>query len=196
MALNYRNEPIRERGGDPAFWFSSRHHGDPATTRFAAFAGDPIWFRAVQGSHEEQHSLQVHDMRWRRFRANEGSVVRAQQTFGIAEAFTFIVQDRYGPGDYLYKLSAADDLWLGCWGLIRSFRPSPRPRRPGDSARWATGPSPRGGWEHFPAPAPGSSPPGPRRPPSRPESRCGIFTWSPSRGGSSTATRTWSTRSG
>ncbi|HEX8198894.1 MAG TPA: multicopper oxidase domain-containing protein, partial [Isosphaeraceae bacterium] len=121
MALNYRNEPIRERGGDPAFWFSSRHHGDPATTRFAAFAGDPIWFRAVQGSHEEQHSLQVHDMRWRRFRANEGSVVRAQQTFGIAEAFTFIVQDRPGPGDYLYKLSAADDLWLGCWGLIRSF---------------------------------------------------------------------------
>ena len=122
MALNYRNEPIRERKGDPAFWFSSRHHDDPATTLFAAIEGDPIWFRTIQGSHEEQHSFQVHDMRWRRFRANEGSTVRAQQTFGIAEAFTFLVQDRPGPGDYFYKLSAADDLWLGCWGLIRSYR--------------------------------------------------------------------------
>ncbi len=124
MALNYRNEPIREREGDPAFWFSSRHHDDPATTLFAAIEDDPIWFRTIQGSHEEQHSFQVHDMRWRRFRANEGSTVRAQQTFGLSEAFTFIVQDRPGPGDYLYKLSAADDLWLGCWGLVRSYRRS------------------------------------------------------------------------
>ncbi len=26
MAVNYRSEPIRERGGDPAFWFLSRRH--------------------------------------------------------------------------------------------------------------------------------------------------------------------------
>ncbi len=121
MGLNYRNEPIRERKGDPAFWFSSHHHPDPATTRFAAFENDPIWFRLVQGSHEEQHSFQIHGMRWRRFRVNLGSPIRNQQTFGIAEAFTFVNYGLFGSGDYLYKLSGADDLWLGCWGLIRSF---------------------------------------------------------------------------
>jgi FtsP/CotA-like multicopper oxidase with cupredoxin domain len=121
MALNYRSEPLRERPGDPAYWFSSRHHPDPATTRFLTFAGDPVRLRLVQGSHEEQHSFQVHGMRWRRFRDNAGSSLRNQQTFGIAEAFTFDIADRIEPGDYLYKLSSADDIWLGCWGLIRSF---------------------------------------------------------------------------
>ncbi|WP_414581122.1 multicopper oxidase domain-containing protein [Scytonema sp. PCC 10023] len=135
MALNYRNEPIRERGGDPAFWFSSRHHPDPATTRFAAFENDPIWFRLVQGSHEEQHSFQIHGMRWRRFRVNVDSPVRNQQTFGIAEAFTFINHEQFGPGDYLYKLSGADDLWLGCWGLIRAFQKSALPSETGDLRR-------------------------------------------------------------
>jgi FtsP/CotA-like multicopper oxidase with cupredoxin domain len=135
MALNYRSDPIHERlrdptdpdgrrRVDPARWFSSLHpyNRDPFTTRFATFENDPIWFRAVQGSHEEQHSFQVHGMRWRRFRVNTGSPIRNQQTFGIAEAFTFINHEAYGPGDYLYKLSGADDLWLGCWGLIRAFR--------------------------------------------------------------------------
>ena len=41
---------------------------------------------------------------------------------GISEAFTFINEARVRPGDYLYKLSGADDLWLGCWGLIRALR--------------------------------------------------------------------------
>jgi hypothetical protein len=75
----------------------------------------------LQGSHEEQHSLQIHGMRWRRFRGNPDSTVRAQQTLGIAEAFTFINEELTRPGDYLYKLSGADDLWLGCWGIIRAF---------------------------------------------------------------------------
>lgn len=121
MGLNYRNTPIRERGGDPADWFNSKVHGDPYTTIFQTFANDPIWFRVVQGSHEEQHSFQVHGMRWRRFRANLGSAIRNQQTFGLSEAFTFINEEPYGKGDYLYKLSGADDLWLGCWGIIRAF---------------------------------------------------------------------------
>jgi hypothetical protein len=122
MALNYRNEPIRERPGDPAFWFSSLYHRrDPSTTLFGAYENDPVWLRVLQGSHEEQHSLQVHGMRWRRFRDNTESVVRAQQTLGIAEAFTFINEETITPGDYLYKLSGADDLWLGCWGIIRAY---------------------------------------------------------------------------
>ena len=123
MALSYRNEPIRERPGDPAFWFSSTFHGrDPATPLLTAFEEDPIWIRILQGSHEEQHSFQVHDLRWRRFRANLDSVIRNQQTLGLSEAFTFIVDEPVGRGDHLYKLSGADDLWLGCWGLIRVHR--------------------------------------------------------------------------
>jgi len=131
MGLNYRSDPIHERlkvkGSDgyvdPAHWFSSLapYHRDPCTTRFLTREGDPVWFRVVQGSHEEQHSLQVHGMRWPRFRDNPQSPLRNQQTIGIAEAFTFIPDRGYGPGDHLYKLSGADDLWLGCWGLVRAF---------------------------------------------------------------------------
>ncbi|HEX8441160.1 multicopper oxidase domain-containing protein [Archangium sp.] len=126
MALNYRNTPIRERSGDPAHWFSSRQHGDPDTTIFHTYENEPLWIRLVQGSHEEQHSFQIHGMRWRRFRANLDSSLRAQQTVGIAEAFTFINDEPFGAGDYLYKLSAADDLWLGCWGIIRALPRSSR----------------------------------------------------------------------
>ena len=63
MGLNYRNAPIRERGGDPANWFNSRVHGDPDTTVFKTYAGEPIWIRLLQGSHEESHSFQIHALR-------------------------------------------------------------------------------------------------------------------------------------
>lgn len=135
MALNYRSDPIPERlkdptdptgqrDVDPAYWFSSLdpYNRDPYTTIFQTNEGDPLWFRMIQGSHEEQHSFQIHGMRWQRFRDQKDSALRNQQTFGIAEAFTFINNEPYGRGDYLYKLSSSDDLWLGCWGLIRVAR--------------------------------------------------------------------------
>jgi hypothetical protein len=150
MAINYRNEPLRERPGDPAKWFSSRAHGDPATTVFETYADDSIWFRVVQGSHEESHSFQVHGLRWQRFRGNSDSDIRNQQTTGIAEAFTFVNRAPVRPGDHLYKLSGADDLWLGCWGLVRAH---PLPEA-GD--RDLVTPEPR------PVPAP-PLPSGPRR---------------------------------
>lgn len=130
MAINYRNDPIHERlrdsGGsfiDPALWFTSGspYNRDPYTMRFDTRANDPIWFRMIQGSHEEQHSFQIHGMRWREFRDQPASAVRNQQSFGISEAFTFKQEERYGAGDHMYKLSGADDLWLGCWGLVRAF---------------------------------------------------------------------------
>jgi hypothetical protein len=149
MALNYRSDPIHERlrahGGDgemvdPALWFTSRepYNRDPQTTLFETIAGDPVWYRVVQGSHEEQHSFQVHGMRWRRFRDNAASNMRNQQSFGISEAFTFVQEEPYGPGDYMYKLSSSDDLWLGCWGVVRAsatgaagdLRPLPNPPQP------------------------------------------------------------------
>ncbi|SFU01004.1 Multicopper oxidase with three cupredoxin domains (includes cell division protein FtsP and spore coat protein CotA) [Geodermatophilus amargosae] len=139
MALNYRNAPLRERPGDPAYWFDSRVHGDPATTVYQAYEDDPIWFRVLQGSHEESHSFQVHGLRWQRFRDNLDSTVRNQQTTGIAEAFTFINRAPVRRGDYLYKLSGADDLWLGCWGIVRAH---PRPPAAGDRDLLGFGPRP------------------------------------------------------
>ena len=116
MAVNYRCAPLRERGEDPARWFAGR---DPDTGVFETRAGDPLWIRLVQGSHEEQHSFQVHGMRWRRFSTDPASPLRNQQTLGISEAFT-LVMDEYGPGDHLWRLSSIEDTWLGCWGLIRA----------------------------------------------------------------------------
>jgi manganese oxidase len=156
MAVNYRSEPIIERGGDPAFWFLSSHHqyqvsdpawmtprrradvnhGDPATDVFRAHPGDRVRIRLFQGSHEEQHSFQVHGMRWRQYSQDTPlpgvdrpdpkqprSPWRNQQTIGISEAFTFALDQRYGLGDHLWKFSSADDLWLGCWGLVRVLDP-------------------------------------------------------------------------
>jgi len=132
MAINYRCEPMRLRPGDPADWFSSAAHDDPETPIFQTYPGDPIRLRLVQGSHEEQHSFMVHGMRWRNWRNDAQSPVRNRQTIGISEAFTFEIarpgaaptedEGPYGPGDYLYLLGANDDLWLGCWGLIRALR--------------------------------------------------------------------------
>lgn len=130
MGLNYRNAPIRERRGNPAHWFNSRVHGDPDTHIFKAYADDPIWIRLLQGSHEESHSFQIHALRWLRFRDQIDSIIRNQQTIGISEAFTFINQAPLKPGDHMYKLSAADDLWIGCWGIIRVFDRPPAGSHP------------------------------------------------------------------
>jgi hypothetical protein len=119
MAANYRCEPLRERGDDPHRWFSSVE-GEPETPIFHTRPGEPIRLRLVQGSHEEQHSLQVHGLRWRAFRRDARSPLRNQQTLGISEAFTFHIDDDYAAGDYLWRLAGADDTWLGCWGLIRA----------------------------------------------------------------------------
>ncbi len=120
MCVNYRSAPLTKRGDNPELWFSSKVQGDPATTLFETYAGEPIHIRLVQGSHEEQHSFQVHGMRWHRFRKDPESPLRNQQTLGISEGFTFVVDQPYGCGDYLWRCSGAEDTWLGCWGLIRA----------------------------------------------------------------------------
>jgi len=134
VGINYRSAPIRERTlrphdpaghgddpnkADPAYSFCSKTWGDPDTPIFKSRPGDPIRIRLLQGSHEEQHSFQVHGMRWRRFRDDPESPLKNQQTIGISEAFSFHIQHGYGSGDYMYKFGTADDLWMGAWGIIR-----------------------------------------------------------------------------
>jgi manganese oxidase len=119
MAVDYRCEPLHERPGDPARWFSSRAHGDPGTPVLRAYPGEELRIRLYQGSHEEQHSFAMHGMCWRAWRDDPDSPRRDQQTIGISEAFSFHVDEPHGPGDYLWCFAANDDLWLGCWGLFR-----------------------------------------------------------------------------
>ncbi|MGH3977829.1 MAG: hypothetical protein ACRDRZ_02325, partial [Pseudonocardiaceae bacterium] len=119
MAVDYRCEPLHERRGDPADWFSSDVHGDPGTPILPAYPGEEIRIRLYQGSHEEQHSFLVHGLRWRAWRDDPRSPLRDQQTIGISEAFSFHVDEAHGPGDYLWSFASNDDTWLGCWGLFR-----------------------------------------------------------------------------
>ena len=126
--------------GDPAYWFHSGHlrytwgphddpihvdhaHGDPCTDVFLTYPNEPIRIHLFQGSHEEQHSFQIHGLRWRQFLDVPDSPLRNQQSLGISEAFDFDVDRHlhFGPGDYLFKSSPSDDLWLGVWGIIRAL---------------------------------------------------------------------------
>lgn len=123
MGFNYRCEPLSLRDRDPAHWFSSKQgltNRDPATPIFHTYPGDKIQIRLIQGSHEEQHSFMIHGMRWRQWWKDENSVWRNQQTIGISEAFTLNMDHQYWPGDHMYLSAPSDDLWLGCWGIIRS----------------------------------------------------------------------------
>lgn len=69
MGINYRSEPMRERlkrEEDPAYIFSSIVHGDPATPVLETYPGDEIMIRLLDGAHEEQHSLNVTGMSWKK----------------------------------------------------------------------------------------------------------------------------------
>jgi len=141
MAVNYRNAPLRFRGDDPSEWFSSRgpvpdelpppdpdgearRFGDPDTGVIRTYPGERLRIRLIQGSHEEQHGFVLFGMRWRREWHDTTSTLVNQQTLGISEAFTLDIDPAtsspYGLGDYLWSFHAMDDLWLGCWGLIRA----------------------------------------------------------------------------
>lgn len=124
MAVNYRCSPLTFRGDDPSQWFASTGHGDPDTPVIATYPGDRLRIRLIQGSHEEQHSFAAHGLRWRREWRNPAAPLVNQQTIGISEVFTLDL-DAYGAGDHLWQFHAMDDLWLGCWGLLRALLPTP-----------------------------------------------------------------------
>ena len=82
FGINYKCEPLAERKFNPSEWFNSKEfivpgehgqpthtekHGDPFTPIFNTIEGERVRLRLVQGSHEEQHSFQIHGMRWKRF---------------------------------------------------------------------------------------------------------------------------------
>jgi len=123
FGVNYRNEPLFFRVGpdkETAYSFSSTVHGDPLTPILRAYAGDPLRIRLFQGAHEESHSFNVHGLKWKRERRDIDSVTESQHHIGVSESFTFeTFLPR--PGDYLWAFEDVEDIWLGCWGLIRGY---------------------------------------------------------------------------
>lgn len=133
MGINYRAEPMRERLNkkeDPAYIFSSFVHGDPATPILESYPGEELMIRLLDGAHEEQHSLNVAGMSWRRELADFRSPLAASQTLGVSEAFNLNITEKYGAGDYLYYFGGIDDAWLGLWGIIRVHRRYKKHLRP------------------------------------------------------------------
>lgn len=124
MGINYRSEPMRERlhkNDDPAYIFSSYAHGDPATPILETYPGDELMIRLLDGAHEEQHTLNIAGMSWKKEVTDVHSPLAASQTLGISEAFNLRITKNYEAGDYLYYFGGIDDAWLGLWGIIRAY---------------------------------------------------------------------------
>ena len=119
MGINYKCEPLQFRDGDPAYVFSSYVHDDPVTPLLEAYEGDPVRIRLFDGAQEEQHSFNMHGLRWRKEPTDAASPLVQSQTLGISEAFNLELHDEYKKGDYLYYFGGVDDLWLGLWGIFR-----------------------------------------------------------------------------
>lgn len=124
MGINYRCEPMRERLGekdDPAYIFSSKIHGDPATPILETYPGDEIVIRLIDGAHEEQHSFNIVGMSWKREIMDNMSPYASSQAIGLSEVFNLKIDEPYQSGDYLYHYGGNDDIWLGLWGIIRAY---------------------------------------------------------------------------
>lgn len=127
VGINFRNEPLqfrlRKKGHDPAYVFSSFVHGDPATPMLETYNDDPVRIRLFQGAHEESHAFNLHRQRWHFERRDLDSQIVQQQHIGISEHFTLeLAIEGEGDFDMLYHFGNVEDIWLGNWGIIRSFR--------------------------------------------------------------------------
>lgn len=123
FAVNYKNEPLQFRLGkdcDPAYSFSSFVNDDPVTPILHCYEGDPIRIRLLQGAQEESHSFNVHGLRWKKERPDIETEFQSQEHIGISESFTFDMEVPRS-GDYLWTFETEEDLWNGCWGLIRAY---------------------------------------------------------------------------
>lgn len=99
-----------------------RTPGDPSTPLLAAYEGDPVSIRLIQGAQEEQHVFTMHGMRWLAQVSSPNSGYMNGQQIGISEHMEFdspVSVDGVDRTDLLYLSSATDNLWDGMWGLMR-----------------------------------------------------------------------------
>ena len=98
--------------------------GDPATPILAAYEGDRLQVRLVQGAQEAQHVFAMSGQKWLREPGNATSGYVNAQPLGISEHFEFDM--KVNPmatrrADSLYMGSSIDQLWDGMWGIARSY---------------------------------------------------------------------------
>ena len=102
--------------------------GDPATPILAAYEGDPLYVRLIQGAQEAQHVFAMTGNKWLKEPDNPRSGYTSAQPLGISEHFEFDI--KVSPLatprlDSLYLGSSIDQLWDGMWGLVRSYGRNP-----------------------------------------------------------------------
>jgi hypothetical protein len=117
----------------PPLQFGDITPGDPFTPMLRTFAGDIVRVKTIAGSHEEEHNMTIHGLKWLQGGSSHGaspnSGWRNAQANAIAEQFTLSMPIVPIEGnttrrfiDYAYSVDASKDgWWSGIWGLLRSF---------------------------------------------------------------------------
>jgi hypothetical protein len=128
--INYRTErfaPRLQANPQRAWAMSSEVHGDPATPVFRAYAGDPVWFRVLQGGDRGRaHTFLLHGHEWPNQPTDPASMARSSQD-GVmpARGFNFGLIGGAGgrqgsSGDYLFRDGLLiNQVNAGLWGLLR-----------------------------------------------------------------------------
>lgn len=126
-ALNYHVEPFAPRledDSDPAEVYSSRAHGDPATTLMEAYAGDPVRFRVAVPAAGQFHTFQLDGHDWPSDPALAGANVVGSETIGPGQSIDVhtTAGGRGGySGDYLYRDHRFPFTEAGLWGVYRVY---------------------------------------------------------------------------
>ncbi|WP_100372897.1 multicopper oxidase domain-containing protein [Bacillus sp. FJAT-45037] len=128
--FNYRTERLINRlRNHPVLkdLFSSTVHGDPSTSLFEAYPGDPITIRLVNPSERRRaHTFHLHGHYWNtddkdvvsEIKSTEGEIVTGHATnlelhYGAGSYYQL-------PGDYMYRSGNIRwDIEQGMWGIIR-----------------------------------------------------------------------------
>jgi len=107
--------------------------GDPFTPMVRTYVGDTLRIKQQAGGDEEEHSSNIHGVKWLQGGSGHGrspnSGWRNAQAGGISEQYTLsmpIVPAMNSAGsassDYGYSLdSSLDGYWSGMWGIIRAY---------------------------------------------------------------------------
>jgi hypothetical protein len=115
--------------------------GDPFTPILRAYSGDLVRVKVQAGSHEHEHNMTVHGMKWLQGGSGYGKAPtsgwRNSQNIGLSEQFTlsapvvdYSVKSEFG-SDRMYSVDISQDgLWNGVWGVMRTLqRRNPAPDR-------------------------------------------------------------------
>lgn len=121
--FNMRQEPIDQRGGEPAHVFSSVTHGDPETPVRRTYVGDLGVIRLLEASGHDMGAFHMAGHRFRVTRFDPEEPAKDTVAVGISERFDlFFTSGSVGlqAGDYIY-MNAMHEKMQDAWGILRVF---------------------------------------------------------------------------